>query len=62
MSEEKREQERSKFFSIKSFGKSLGPGVITGASEDDPSGIATILKPVPSLVWVCFGWPYFNCL
>jgi len=41
MTEEKREQERSKFFSIKSFGKLLGPGVITGASDDDPSGIAT---------------------
>ena len=27
--------------SIKSFFKSLGPGVITGASDDDPSGIAT---------------------
>jgi Mn2+/Fe2+ NRAMP family transporter len=29
-----------KFFSIKSFGKSLSPGVIMGASDDDPSGIA----------------------
>jgi NRAMP (natural resistance-associated macrophage protein)-like metal ion transporter len=27
--------------SFKSFLKSLGPGVITGASDDDPSGIAT---------------------
>lgn len=26
---------------IKSFWKSIGPGVITGASDDDPSGIAT---------------------
>jgi NRAMP (natural resistance-associated macrophage protein)-like metal ion transporter len=26
---------------IKSFFKTLGPGVITGASDDDPSGIAT---------------------
>ncbi len=26
---------------IKSFFKSLGPGLITGASDDDPSGIAT---------------------
>ena len=26
---------------IKSFFKDLGPGVITGASDDDPSGIAT---------------------
>lgn len=35
-------KKRSKrFFSIRSFGKSLGPGVITGASDDDPSGIAT---------------------
>jgi NRAMP (natural resistance-associated macrophage protein)-like metal ion transporter len=28
-------------FSIKSFFKIIGPGVITGASDDDPSGIAT---------------------
>ena len=27
--------------SFKSFLKSLGPGLITGASDDDPSGIAT---------------------
>lgn len=26
---------------IKSFFKELGPGIITGASDDDPSGIAT---------------------
>ena len=26
---------------IKSFFKFLGPGLITGASDDDPSGIAT---------------------
>ena len=41
MTEDKEEQERSKLFSIRNFGKSLGPGVITGASDDDPSGIAT---------------------
>lgn len=41
MTDEKGEKKRSKFFSIKKFGKSLGPGVITGASDDDPSGIAT---------------------
>ena len=35
------EQGGSKLFSIRNFGKSLGPGVITGASDDDPSGIAT---------------------
>src|SRR6476659_9947881 len=26
---------------IKKFFKALGPGIITGASDDDPSGIAT---------------------
>jgi hypothetical protein len=28
-------------FSLKLFIKSLGPGLITGASDDDPSGIGT---------------------
>src|SRR5262249_26012420 len=28
-------------FSFRSFLKSLGPGLITGASDDDPSGIGT---------------------
>jgi Mn2+/Fe2+ NRAMP family transporter len=26
---------------VKSFIKKLGPGLITGAADDDPSGIAT---------------------
>jgi Mn2+/Fe2+ NRAMP family transporter len=26
---------------VKKFLKALGPGVVTGASDDDPSGIAT---------------------
>jgi NRAMP (natural resistance-associated macrophage protein)-like metal ion transporter len=30
-----------KFIRLKSFLKKFGPGVITGASDDDPSGIAT---------------------
>lgn len=29
------------FLTIRSFWKKLGPGLITGASDDDPSGIAT---------------------
>jgi NRAMP (natural resistance-associated macrophage protein)-like metal ion transporter len=32
---------RNRFCSFKQVLKSLGPGVITGASDDDPSGIAT---------------------
>ena len=30
--------------SLKSLAKRLGPGVITGAADDDPSGIATYLQ------------------
>ena len=29
------------FLKIKTFFKTFGPGVITGAADDDPSGIAT---------------------
>src|SRR5579864_2885999 len=32
---------KSRFLKIKSFFKILGPGLITGAADDDPSGIAT---------------------
>jgi len=35
--------------------KQLGPGLVTGAADDDPSGIATILKPARSSVSVCSG-------
>ena len=52
MTEEKRKQERSKFFSIKSFGKSLGPGVITGASDDDPSGSQAGARFGLGLLWM----------
>ena len=34
-------QSSSKFSSTKETLKSLGPGLVTGASDDDPSGIAT---------------------
>ena len=34
-------KEPAKSKGIKSFFKSLGPGLVTGASDDDPSGIAT---------------------
>ena len=33
--------EPAKPFAFKDFVKSLGPGLITGASDDDPSGIGT---------------------
>jgi NRAMP (natural resistance-associated macrophage protein)-like metal ion transporter len=42
-------------FSIRQFFKTLGPGLVTGASDDDPSGIATYsqagAKFGPQLLW-----------
>jgi hypothetical protein len=44
------------FFSkFKKFFKTLGPGLITGASDDDPSGIATIRRLAVSLVSLPYG-------
>lgn len=39
--EEHKDKDISKDFSLKTKLNSLGPGLITGASDDDPSGIAT---------------------
>jgi NRAMP (natural resistance-associated macrophage protein)-like metal ion transporter len=36
-----REYERTIGTRLRSFGRELGPGLITGAADDDPSGIAT---------------------
>ena len=38
--------------------KSLGPGLITGASDDDPSGIGTYSQPGRSLVMLNCGWRF----
>jgi Mn2+/Fe2+ NRAMP family transporter len=32
---------KSLIYRWKNFSKLLGPGIVTGASDDDPSGIAT---------------------
>jgi len=50
-----------KFFSI------FGPGVITGAADDDPSGIATYsiagAQLGTSLLWTAFlTWPMMGCV
>jgi NRAMP (natural resistance-associated macrophage protein)-like metal ion transporter len=43
------------YYKIRSFWKKLGPGLITGASDDDPSGIATYSQAGaqygPSTLW-----------
>lgn len=47
---------------LRSFLKSLGPGVITGAADDDPSGIATYsvagVQHGTRLLWTALlTWP-----
>jgi NRAMP (natural resistance-associated macrophage protein)-like metal ion transporter len=47
---------------VNKFFKSLGPGVITGAADDDPSGVATYsiagAQLGTSLLWTaCLTWP-----
>jgi NRAMP (natural resistance-associated macrophage protein)-like metal ion transporter len=48
--------------SLRAFWKSLGPGIVTGAADDDPSGIATYsiagAQYGTSLLWMAlFTWP-----
>ncbi len=66
---DKRESERrkearkpSRAAGIRGFWKSLGPGIITGAADDDPSGIATYsvagAQYGTALLWTAlFTWP-----
>jgi NRAMP (natural resistance-associated macrophage protein)-like metal ion transporter len=66
---DKRESERRKearepgrAAGIRGFWKSLGPGIITGAADDDPSGIATYsvagAQYGTALLWTAlFTWP-----
>src|SRR5690349_4483049 len=52
---------------IKRFLSVLGPGVITGAADDDPSGIATYSiagsQLGTSLLWTALiTWPLMGCV
>ena len=40
------------------FFRDLGPGLITGAADDDPSGIPPIRSRVRHLVIPCCGPPF----
>jgi NRAMP (natural resistance-associated macrophage protein)-like metal ion transporter len=51
----KAEDEPRKAFAFKDFLKSLGPGLITGASDDDPSGIGTYSQAGAQLGY-SVGW------
>lgn len=58
--EQKRENAKPK--GIRAFWKSLGPGIVAGAADDDPSGIATYsiagAQYGTALLWTAlFTWP-----
>src|SRR5256885_2661985 len=53
--------------SLRRFFSKLGPGLVTGAADDDPSGIATYTiagaQLGTSLVWTAFlTWPLMGCV
>jgi NRAMP (natural resistance-associated macrophage protein)-like metal ion transporter len=55
-------RERPRPVGLRAFWKSLGPGIVTGAADDDPSGIATYsiagAQYGTSLLWTAlFTWP-----
>ncbi|MFL5563182.1 MAG: NRAMP family divalent metal transporter [Gemmatimonadaceae bacterium] len=55
-------RERTRPIGIRAFWKSLGPGIVTGAADDDPSGIATYsvagAQYGTALLWTAlFTWP-----
>ena len=65
MSNEARSPPKKNF--IRRFFSVLGPGLITGAADDDPSGIATYsiagAQTGTSLLWTAFiTWPLMGCV
>src|SRR3954454_10180685 len=66
MSKNKTKQPNRKNF-IRRFFSVLGPGLITGAADDDPSGIATYTiagaQLGTSLLWTALlTWPLMGCV
>jgi NRAMP (natural resistance-associated macrophage protein)-like metal ion transporter len=52
---------------VSRFFSNLGPGLITGAADDDPSGVATYsvvgAQLGTSLLWTAFiTWPFMGCV
>src|SRR5450432_4476064 len=52
---------------VRRFFATLGPGVITGAADDDPSGIATYsiagAQLGTAMLWTAFiTWPLMGCV
>src|SRR6476659_425705 len=58
---------KNKSFNILRFWKLLGPGLVTGASDDDPSGIATYSQAGAafgfSMLWTAWvTYPLMFCI
>ncbi len=52
---------------VRQFFSLLGPGLITGAADDDPSGIATYsiagAQMGTAMLWTAFiTWPFMGCV
>jgi Mn2+/Fe2+ NRAMP family transporter len=52
---------------VRRFFSKLGPGLITGAADDDPSGIATYsiagAQMGTSMLWTALiTWPFMACV
>src|SRR5690349_18539450 len=62
-----RERETPQPVGLRAFWKSLGPGIVTGAADDDPSGIATYsiagAQLGTGLLWTAlFTWPLMTAV
>jgi NRAMP (natural resistance-associated macrophage protein)-like metal ion transporter len=61
------EQSRTQKKPVRRFFSILGPGLITGAADDDPSGVATYsiagAQMGTSMLWTAFiTWPLMGCV
>jgi Mn2+/Fe2+ NRAMP family transporter len=61
------EQSRKRKNLVRRFFSVLGPGLITGAADDDPSGVATYsiagAQMGTALLWTAFiTWPLMGCV
>src|SRR5476651_437874 len=63
----KQSNSRHPLHPFQSFFRNLGPGLITGAADDDPSGVATYsiagAQLGTAMLWTAFlTWPLMGCV
>src|SRR6267378_4899487 len=66
MTDQDKSGKKSRNFIVRFF-STLGPGLITGAADDDPSGIATYsiagAQMGTAMLWTAFiTWPFMACV